>query len=54
MTAFVDTGSLLAQVIFGIVPEFLVMIGYVVAGILTRNLRPDCVEDRKWEETERA
>lgn len=36
-----DGGSLAVQVIFGTVPEFLVMITYISAGIVTRNLASD-------------
>lgn len=35
------TGSLPVQVIFGTLPEFLTMITYLVAGIMTRNLAKD-------------
>ena len=42
VTSFVDGrpegGSLAIQVIFGTLPEFLVMITYISAGILTRNM----------------
>lgn len=33
-----EGGSLAIQVIFGTLPEFLVMITYISAGILTRNM----------------
>lgn len=37
-TSRADGGSLPVQVIFGVLPEFLVMIVYVSAGIMTRGL----------------
>ncbi|KAJ6104985.1 hypothetical protein N7486_003674 [Penicillium sp. IBT 16267x] len=36
-----DGGSLAVKVIFGTIPEFLVMITYLSAGIMTRNLVSD-------------
>lgn len=36
--AFSSKGGLAVQVIFGTLPEFLVMIDYVSVGIMTRNL----------------
>lgn len=39
-----DGGSLAVQVIFGTMPEFLVMITYISAGIMTRNLASDRVK----------
>jgi hypothetical protein len=36
-----DGGSLAVQVVFGTIPEFLVMITYIAAGIVTRNLASD-------------
>ncbi|KAJ5083294.1 hypothetical protein N7456_012721 [Penicillium angulare] len=35
-------GSLAVQVIFGTIPEFLVVINYISAGIVTRNLAQEC------------
>jgi hypothetical protein len=37
-------GSLAVKIIFGTVPEFLVMISYLSAGLITRNLARDRVQ----------
>jgi hypothetical protein len=37
-------GGLAAKVILGTVPEFLTMISYLSAGLVTRNLARDCLE----------
>lgn len=39
--AFSSRGGLAVQVIFGTVPEFLVMIDYISFGIVTRHLARD-------------
>lgn len=41
-----SSGSLAVKVILGTVPEFLVMINYLSAGVTTRNLARDRVEKR--------
>lgn len=47
VTAFANgSGSLAVQVIFGTLPEFVVMIVYLSAGVWTRNLARDRAEQK--------